>query len=166
MAIYAFHKTGSRLEARKYLKKQLDDARFNNERERTAAFQNLDRYIQWFAADQPVVVRCRFRIRLPLAPGVELSGEIPRIDVKIDGDGYRAVLVGYGSRNWERQLRIPLIQRAVANQLQRDESLVSVGVQGLDGTELSFVGFSKRELDESHREARELSAQATRMLGA
>ena len=60
---------------------------------------------------------------------------------------------------------MPIIQRAVASVLKRPESLVSVGVQAIDGSGLELVSFSKPEIEEARAELIDLDAQARLLMG-
>lgn len=67
------------------------------------------------------------------------------------------MLIGDRPHDWRRQLRIPLIQRALAAKLQRPETEISVGFQNIDATHLELVSFPRRILDEAENTARELA---------
>jgi len=164
MAIYHFHRTDSLAGTLKYLREQLDARDLKNTVQRSEAERNLRRYVRWVRSSKPAVIKCQERIRLRLDAGAQLSGEIPRLDAVVESDGYAGVLVGYGPPGWETELRMPLIQRALASSLERDEELVAVGVQNLDGNGLVLKTFGRREIDAAQREARELVATAMSQL--
>jgi hypothetical protein len=97
------------------------------------------------------------RLNFNLGHNFELGGEVSRIDVDIDSDGYNGVLLGERPTDWRLQLRFPLIQRALANQLQRPESEISVGFQSIDGAQLELLSFPRMILDEAEGRARQLA---------
>ena len=60
---------------------------------------------------------------------------------------------------------MPLLQRAVALRLSRDEQDVAVGIQNLDGTGLEVVRFSLRQIESAMRRVQSLSSQVAQRLG-
>ena len=92
-----------------------------------------------------------------LGHNFELGGEISRIDVDIESGGYKGVLLGDRPVDWRRQLRFPLIQRALADKLQRPEAEISVGFQNIDATQLDIISFPRVILDEAEDRARKLA---------
>jgi hypothetical protein len=73
-----------------------------------------------------------------------LSGIISRVDVT--SDGYQGVLFGENQTNWKSQLRMPLIQKALADKYVRPVQDISVGVQAIDDLTLYVVTFSLRQI--------------------
>jgi hypothetical protein len=80
---------------------------------------------------------------------LELRGEIGRVDVT--SAGYRAVLLGGAPIDWEQQLRMPLIQAAVALMFGRPQDLTEVGFQDLDATNLATKVFSDGQIQRAQR---------------
>lgn len=112
----------------------------------------LESYVDWCEKTEVVVADYRVRLNLPLGRNVQLGGEVSRIDV--DGERYRAVLLGRIPRDWRTETRMPLIQLGVAARLQRDYRDVEVGFQRVDGERLSTVSFDNRRISR----AREVGA--------
>jgi hypothetical protein len=105
------------------------------------------------------------RLNYPLVSGVLLGGEMSRIDVDVAADQYHSILLGPEPGDWPQGLRFPLLQRVVARELDRDERLVRVGIQEIDGSGLRFAGpFSPATIDDAEREARRLARRVRRLL--
>ena len=68
------------------------------------------------------------------------------------------MLIGNQPSDWRRQLRVPLIQRALAAKLQRPELEISVGFQNIDGTQLELISFPLRVLNDAEDRARRLTS--------
>jgi len=105
----------------------------NNARRRDAG-QQLDRYLSWFIQEQPIILARKLRVELPLGRRAVFCGEIPRVDLDRRTGSYRAVLLGDIRAGWQDELRMPLLQRAAARKMQRDEEEFIIGVQALDGS--------------------------------
>lgn len=87
-----------------------------------------------------IVADHRVRLNLALDGEVALGGEISRIDMI--PTGYRAVLLmARAPARWKQELRMPLIQLAVANRYDRPPGDVRVAVQLLDGNGLDEGAF-------------------------
>jgi hypothetical protein len=86
-----------------------------------------------------------------------LGGEISRIDLDLDSEGYRGILLGNRPSGWKQQSRFPLIQRALSSRLQRSEQQISIGFQNIDGSQLETITYPHRRLDEAEEEAQELA---------
>jgi len=101
-------------------------------------------------------VGSRLRLDYDLGSGWQLGGEISRADLDPRTGKYNCVILGKAPLNWRQQIRMPLIQRALADKLERPETDISVGFQNLDGTSIELVSFSLKKLDEAEGSAREL----------
>lgn len=159
--IYRFHRSGDAVAARLYLEERRL-ARFQNEAQRSASLAEFDAYIRWCESERPIVAGCRKRLSFSLGSGVTLGGEASRLDVDIATGGYRAVILGDKPRGWDEGLRLPLLQRGIAREAERDESDVSVGFQSLDGSGMDMVKFAPDDLDAAEEEARQLAVKIAR----
>lgn len=164
MGIYRLHRGDSVRAALRYLERFFDSYSLRSESRRSEGFKDLREYDRWRGADSATSIATKTRIAVALAPNAEIAGEIPRVDLLPDG-GYRAILLGDNRPTWETELRMPLIQRAVAQVLRRPEELVGVGVQALDGSGLVARVFSHKEIEEAVSELQDLASEATRLLG-
>jgi hypothetical protein len=158
LAIYKWHATGSAFQAQRHLTLLLPKYRLTNARLANRATANLESYIEWCIRESPVVSNWKLRLTFNLGRNFELGGEVSRIDVDIESGGYKGVLLGNPPVDWRRQLRFPLIQRALAAKLQRPELEISVGFQNIDGTQLEFISFPRVVLDEAEDRARRLTS--------
>jgi len=108
------------------------------------ALETFDRYLLWFEQSGPTMGDVRIRLNFELTPNVALGGEISRIDYV--EEGYRAVLLGPPQTNWSAQIRMPLIQHALASSYGSPDQEFQVGVQALDGSQLAVVRFNPEEI--------------------
>ncbi|MDQ2668800.1 MAG: hypothetical protein M3Z05_22795 [Gemmatimonadota bacterium] len=155
LAIYKYHATGDADAARQHLRNLL--GRFGDTGKKLSAEYELDTYIAWAERNDLIVADRKVRIEYDLGSGVLLGGEVSRVDVDVVGGGYRAILLGAHDPDWGAELRTPLLQRAVAQHFDRNESEVMVGVQSLDGTALETLWFTTAEIDEADVQARALA---------
>lgn len=154
-AIYAFHKTGDRTLAGTHLRDLLN--RFRNSGQKAAAERDLELYLRWYDRHQPAVAAYRVRLSFPLEGNILLGGEVSRVDADLQSGGYRAVLLGEALPSWASELRMPLIQAAVAHLFQRPSSEFKVGFQGVDGSALSVVSYNDQQLTSSTEAARDIA---------
>jgi hypothetical protein len=158
LAIYKYHETGNAEAASAYLSHTIASNSLTNAGRARIAEGQLASYVIWCVAERPIVGGYRLRINLPLGEGIELRGEISRLDVDQEGAGYRAVLLGSLRQGWSTELRMPLIQRAIAHAIERPEADVAVACQMLDGTDLQVVRFDSGDIDEAVEVALQLAA--------
>jgi hypothetical protein len=164
LSIYSFHKDEDLERSQRYLDDMMNRLKLRNVRRREEAEQLLASYTDWWGRAGIRAAQTRLRINLPLGEGLALGGEVSRIDLGMDSVGYKGILLGVQDHNWSRQLRMPVLQLAIASRLGREPSEVGVGVQELDGTSLQVVQYSQGEMQEATREVCRLVRAAQRML--
>jgi hypothetical protein len=71
--------------------------------------------------------------------------------------GYRALLIGSYHQGWKDQLRMPLLQHAVAMRYGRPIEDVEIGMQHFDGSGLVMTRYSKAEIATAELEFKKLS---------
>jgi hypothetical protein len=76
--------------------------------------------------------------------------------------GYRAILLGGYPQDWSSQIRMPLLQRAVAYRYGRPADGISIGVQRFDGSGLVVRKYSQGEIQSAGIEFKELSSRLQR----
>jgi hypothetical protein len=152
-AIYRFHKTSDSDEAVRYLTALAGKYHLSNTTRLATAEEKLGDYISWFRSVNPVVVMTRINVRLPLGDEIFMAGEVTRLDIDIGSGGYRAVLLTDKSTDWKSELRMPLLQVALASRFQREVHEVAIGVQHLDGSNMETMCFSASKILKSRREA-------------
>jgi len=156
LAIYRFHATSRGLDAQRHLDQLLLRLNLTNPVQSDRARDNLNSYIDWVMRESPVVSNWKLRLEFDLSAGWILGGEVSRVDIDLPSEGYHGILIGNRPNNWRRQVRMPLIQRALAARLQRPEAEILVGFQDIDGSDLELVSFPRAVTDQAERSAREL----------
>ena len=159
--IYKFHKSQSASIARDHLQQLLANRDFKDLDRVHLLEQDLEKYIEWYNKSDSASADHRIRLKYKVG-FLELRGEIGRVDVLIQG-GYRAILLGEPRKNWQRELRMPLLQLAVADKYSAPVDEFEVGVQELDGSGLVTIGFSKKELDKAKDEFRKLGQKVQQL---
>lgn len=162
LAIYKFHKILDPAEAMRYLERAFRSYRLTNASRMTQAISILNAYIGWYERTSPVVVGSKLILDYDLGSGWRLGGEISRADLDPRTGKYNCVILGKAPLNWRQQIRMPLIQRALAHKMERPETDVSIGFQNLDGTSIELVSFPLRKLDEAEKAACELIRDVAR----
>ncbi len=122
---------------------------------------DLESYILWTNQAGVIVADSKIRISLDVGGFLALSGEISRLD--LTDPGYRAVILGDIPADWRQQLRLPLIQRAVAMKYGRPVLEIAVAMQNLDGSGLASLSFGELEISQAENELRALG-QSVRLL--
>lgn len=159
LSIYHCHKNSAD-EARRYMSEKITRHNFRNAQRVSEIENGLESYIAWAVSERLRNAGVQININLSLG-FLELRGEISRIDV-IDS-GYRAVLLGTRTENWQSQLRMPLIQSAVSLTYARPAQEVEVGFQELDGANLQTVSYGSRQLKAAQEEFRVLGNAVRRI---
>jgi len=164
LAIYNYHKDENLERSQRYLDDVMNRLNLKNGQRRADAEQTLSGYTDWWGGSRVVTVQTRLRISLELDDDVTLGGEVSRIDLGVDTVEYRGMLLGIQDSGWARQLRMPVLQLAIASRLERDPTEVVVGIQELDGTGLQVTQYSPKSIHEALEEVRSLAQQARRLL--
>jgi hypothetical protein len=147
LSIFRFHGT-SDVEARDYMARMIRRHNLSNVSRIEEAEISLNRYITWATHERLKVADTGVNIVYRLG-FLELRGEIGRVDVT--DSGYRAVLLGKAPQDWERQLRMPLIQAAIAQMYGRPQEKTEVGFQRLDASKLVTKLYSELEIQKARR---------------
>jgi hypothetical protein len=145
LSISHFHKS-SGVSARKYMAEKIREHHLGNIRRINEIELSLDRYIRWATGERLKVADTNVNIAQALG-FLELRGQISRVDVT--DTGYRALLLGNVPADWEEQLRMPLIQLAVASMYGRPPEKTEVGFQELDATNLVTKLYSPRQIQKA-----------------
>lgn len=162
LAIYKFHSSqGDRSSTLNHFD-QMATRHFRNAAKITEARLQLDAYIEWAHDAGVIVADHRIRLNLALHGDIALGGEVSRID--IGPNGYRAVLLsGRAVGGWKQELRMPLIQVAVADRYDRTADEVSVAIQMLDGGGLDEASYSQKDRNSAFDNAVDLAKQLHRL---
>lgn len=155
--IHRFHRSGDPADARRHIQSLFSRSNLKNATRADDVYERFSAYVLWHRGNSVVTCDSRPRLDLPIDRWT-FCGEIGRVDLV--ASGYRAVLLGPFPEDWRQQLRMPLIQKAVAFRYRRPVPQVEIAVQELDGSGLELAAFSQADI--AGAEAR-FSALATRM---
>lgn len=125
-AIRRYHRDNSVKEARRHLQKLIEAHELKNAARISEIKAAIISYHEWCEANSIHTADSMIRILLDIGGYLQLSGIVSRVDVI--GEGYRGILLGPYKQNWEDQLRMPLLQKALAERYQK--SLDSFGEIG------------------------------------
>jgi hypothetical protein len=147
LSIFRFHQASAQV-ARDYMAQMVRRHHFKDVgRVREIEF-SLERYIAWGSAEVLRVADTNIRVACEVG-FLELRGQISRIDVT--ATGYRAVLLGEVPADWHSQLRMPLIQLAVASMYGRRQDRTEVGFQNLDASNLVTSLYTEQQVERARR---------------
>jgi hypothetical protein len=153
LSITRFHKSSRPSDARQYLAEMIRKHNLTNVDRIREIETNLDRYIKWATTQRLKVADTKLNIAYQVG-SIELRGEVGRVDVT--SLGYRAILFGSAPADWEKQLRMPLIQSAIAEIYSRSREKTTVGFQKLDASSLATTTYSEAEIQRAERRFRAL----------
>ncbi len=145
LSIFHFHKTSAPV-ARDYMAQMVRKHNLKNIGRISEIETSLDRYVQWALDQRLKVADTKVNIAHQLG-FLELRGEIGRVD--LTATGYRAVLLGKAPPDWDSQLRMPLIQVAVAAMYGRPEEMTEVGFQEMDASHLVTRLYTDRQIQQA-----------------
>ena len=157
LSIYRAHRDGNSDTARQHLDRLLTRSRLSNSSRIDEIIHRLEGYLSWMQDTQTTVTNYKVRLRLELGSDIFLTGEVGRVDMT--PQGYRALILGPVDSLSMDELRMPLIQRAVARVTGRPEDEFTVGVQELDASNMVARNFSQAEIEEASNTAQSLAAQ-------
>jgi hypothetical protein len=152
-AIHRYHRANSARAARAHLR-QMIDRNFTNERRIEELEADFESYIRWHRRSGIIVADSNIRLSYSIGAFFDLGGLISRLD--ITDAGYRAVILGAGGSSWRDQLRMPLIQSAIAFEYGRPVEEVAIGVQEPSGVTLDDEIFTSEQIVTARREFQQL----------
>ena len=161
LAISAFHSTNSigaaKAKVDGYVARNFKDAK------RIAdLYAYLDEYAKWFAASGIISADSNVLLAYPLTSNWQLGGLISRVDYL--QSGYRAVLFEGIVSGWRDQLRMPLIQTAIAARYGRPATEVKVGFQEIDGNVLTDTRYNIAQRGSADEEFKKIGAHVFKLL--
>ena len=159
-AIHHYHRTNSARAARSHLR-QMIDRNFTNEKRIEDLEGDFESYIRWHRRSGIVVADSNIRLSFSIGGFLDLGGLISRLD--ITDIGYRAVILGAGGSNWRNELRMPLIQSAIASKYGRPVEEVAVGVQKPNGSALESEIYSSAQIASARQEFNRLGDGVRRL---
>lgn len=146
LLISHFHKSSSHLYTHQYLTEMIKRHNLSNVDRIREIETSLGRYIKWATAQQLKVADTKLNMAYQVGY-IELHGEVGPVDVT--SLGYRAVLFGSAPVDWEEQMRMPLIQSAIAEIYGRPLEKVTFGFQKLDASNLVITTYSKEKIQKA-----------------
>jgi hypothetical protein len=147
-AITLFHRLGDPVEANKRLEEFID-RHFTDLKKINVLRNQLIEYTRWYVQTGIITADSNVTLNFPIHSLWHLGGKVARVDVT--DSGYRAILFEEFDGTWKEQLRMPLIQLAIAEKFGRPPAEVRVGFQDLDGN---------KTVEASYGEAKRSSALA------
>ena len=157
LAIYRFHESGSEEESQEYLSQICSRRGLKNAARISEAEDNLRDYIEWTMNASPIIAAWKVRIDFDIGSNWRLGGEVSRVDIDIAADRYRGILLGARNDDWRQELRMPLLQRTLAEKFERQEEEIEIGVQDFDGSNLEVQQYSKNDVQDAVEKARNLA---------
>jgi hypothetical protein len=158
-SICELHKANSLEDALKKLDGYLE--KFKDPKRIEVIRETLMQYSVWLEKSGTVPVDSNITLKYPFDGDWHLGGIISRIDIL--SSGYRAVLFEAISPNWKAQLRMPLIQLAVADRYGRPESEIRVGFQDLDSNDTVDYRFAKATMEAARVEFLKIGSKVLKL---
>ena len=159
-AICEFHKEENVKSALKKLDGYVTN-NFKNEKKIQKLYETFDGYTKWFSQSGIISADANILLNYPSSGQWHLGGLISRVD--LTESGYRAVLFEVAGTGWKDQLRMPLIQLAIANYYGRPEKEIRVGMQNLDGNVLVDTRYGADKRSEALEEFLKLGGQVVKL---
>jgi hypothetical protein len=125
-AVYEFHRTDGDLSRASDYLYTLYHRNFKTTGDYARLDDQLAEYAAWYRLSGFIVVEYRLQAAIPLGSGVQLVGEIPRLDLDPTG-GYAVWLFGKKPNEWRGELRMPLLQAGFAQRMGVRLDQVAVG---------------------------------------
>ena len=119
----------------------------------------LTKYDAAYKGERYLKIRTRHRISIVI-DDVELTGEIPRLDMDQSGEREYAVwLFARGAGSWRDELRMPLIQAGTAEAMRVASNRVSVGVYDFSVGAYDRECFAVGEIARAREELTQLAVE-------
>ena len=124
---------------------ELIQRNFANAKRSDAIRRELVDHANWVSKAGVIIADSNVTLNYPTKGFWHFGGIVARVD--ITQNGYRAVLFVSYDNSWKNQLRMSLIQLAIAEQSGRTPAEVRVGLHDLDGNQTTDGAFpsSKRQ---------------------
>jgi hypothetical protein len=157
-SIYEYHKSMDALTAINYLEGKLESFKSRARCEKAAGD------LQWYIAEHQnrgwATILRKYNITIPLSTqyldSLKITGEISRIDMHPNGT-YAAWLFNKRDLgNWIDELRMPIIQNAIAVEMGAEPALVHVGLYCFGNHAVSIHNFTNVEINRAHLELESL----------
>lgn len=160
IAIHRYHRTDSARAARSHLR-QIIDRNFTNQTRIDDLEADFESYIRWHRRSGVVVADSNIRLSYSIGGFLDMGGLVSRLDIK--DDGYRAVILGAAQPSWRNELRMPLIQSAIAFKYGRPIEEVAVGFQQANGSSLEDEIYTSAQIASARQEFQRLGEGVRRL---
>jgi hypothetical protein len=152
--IFNFHKPQwTAAQAESYLEERLADAA--NASRKAEAFDQFHWYLEQYRALGWATAFTRLNVNIPRPPwaptDLSISGQIARVDLVHSGGYAGWIFVSGAARTWRQELRMPLVQEALAGEMNVTAHEVLVGIYAFQDRFVEHTSYSTTEI----REARE-----------
>ncbi len=158
--INRFHRHKDVKVARQYLREKFLKHKLKNNSRIQETLTCLNAYMNWFQSEGITTIGSRVPINFGLGHEVILGGFISRVDMTFKG--YRAILLENIPPGWDKELRMPLIQRSLARSYHRPEDKFVVGIQELDARALVEISYSIATINDAEQIVRQLAEEVAR----
>lgn len=160
LSLCELHKGGDLSIAKKQLEGYLE--RFKNEKKKDLMRVRLLDYAAWLDTSGIVPVDSNVILTFPASGEWHLGGYVSRVDIL--ANGYRAVLFEPIVPNWKNELRMPLIQLAIAERYGRPAKEIRVGFHDLDGNEMSDYRYGETSREKAWKTFDKLGETISKLL--
>ncbi len=160
LAICEFHRTGS-VDAASDKVNRYAVKNFKDTKRIAMLYEYLDKYAKWFGASGIISADANVLIAYPYKSNWQLGGYISRVDFL--QSGYRGMLFEGIVPGWKDQLRMPLLQTAIAERYGRPATQIRVGFQEIDGNTLTDTRYSIEQRDAAEAEFKRIGAQVFKL---
>lgn len=152
-----YHQGGSDLPAaEEYLRGSLGKVKSLRDKELIEFVGQLQQYHNDYSGLDSAFFQFRPNMAFNIKMGYELRGQIPRIDVNLDADGYSAYLFARSAYPWQDELIFPLLQHYLANYFDCNQKDIRVGYYFLEPGKHEAHRFSDTQVDAALEELDEL----------
>jgi hypothetical protein len=153
-AIFEFHKSNNTNIGFSYLEEHLEG--FKSIRRCQQVMDDFQWYISEVQKTNWPTFRIKLNIKVPLstrfADSLMVSGQISKVDINVSG-GYGAWLLSNKKHEaWREELQMPIIQNAIAVELNTISSKVSIGIYNFVDHFSDYYTFQENEIRQAHRE--------------
>lgn len=146
-AVFRYHRSGNKEKALEYLIERI--SAFKSDSKKQDVIAQFAWYIESFAKSGFVCVGTKVKINIAANDTLDLFGEVSRVDMNLSR-GYAAwLLQNKKPGNWIGELRMPIIQKAVANIYGVTAQFVTMGVYFFNEMEVEQYCFSDGEITEA-----------------
>lgn len=158
LATYEFHRQGGDLQWAAEHFRAMYKRNFKREDRLTELERDLARYAAAYQRYQQLgyeQFQSRLHAKIPVDTALQLVGEIPRLDIA--PTGYAAWLFCETFWTWKDELRMPLLQAYVAEQMGAPWGEVTIGVYCFDTGAHDRECFSDTEIGDAREEVHALA---------